>query len=88
MCELECASNFRLQYPYNINLSSVAGIKEIQPYWSAPFEQLSLMTQQVSLDQSRYNPSETLHEAKGQYFPEQESLRQPQFRAEHQRTIS
>lgn len=87
MYELEQASSFTLQYPYNVNLASVAGIKEIEPFWSAPFEQLSLKTKQINLEPFRQMPSETLHESKRQFFPEQEYLKQPQIRSEQQRTI-
>lgn len=86
MSELEEASCWMSQYPYNINLSSIAGIREIQPFECCNFEQLNLTVPEKLYEITK--PSETLHEAKGQFFPEQESLKQPQLRTEQQRSIS
>lgn len=86
MEQLEEASCYRVQYPYNINLSSIAGVREIEASECCGFEQLSLTSPERTYQATK--PSETLHEAKGQYFPEQESLKEPQVRTVEQKTIS
>lgn len=86
MNQLEEASCYRVQYPYNINLSTIAGVREIDESECYGFEQLSLTSPEKTYEVSK--PSETLHEAKGQYFPEQQSLKEPQIKSGEQKTIS
>lgn len=86
MDQLEEASQYRVQYPYNINLSTIAGVREIDISECYGFEQLSLTSPEKTYQSTK--PCETLHEAKGQYFPEQESLKEPQIRSGEQKTIS
>lgn len=50
MCELNCASSEPLVYPYHTHLSSVAGYKLLQPFMDQSFEQLSVRTQGLSLE--------------------------------------
>lgn len=86
MEELDEASCCRIQYPYNINLATFAGIEEIDISECCGFEQLSLTSPEKTREQTK--SSETFHEAKGQFFPEQQSLREPQLKSREQRSIS
>ena len=61
MSDLEEASCWMSQYPYNINLSSIAGIREIRPFECCNFEQLNLTVPEKLYETTK--PSETLHEA-------------------------
>lgn len=86
MEDLEEASCHRVQYPYNINLATLAGLREIDISECCGFEQLSLTSPEKTHHETK--SSEILHEAKGQFFPEQQSLREPQMRSREQRSIN
>lgn len=80
MMELDQASRFRMHYPYTLNLSSVAGYKEIDPRQTSSFEQLSFVNEFVpfeQLEQMRLNPRETYHESPWQIYPERQKFGEP-----------
>lgn len=69
LLELDQASRFRMQYPYTLNLSTVAGYKEIDPANALSFEQLSFLNEYIpfeQMEQLRLNARETYHESSWQ----------------------
>lgn len=69
MLELDQASRFRLQYPYTLQISSVAGYKEIDPNNTIAFEQLSFLNEYIpfeQMEQMRLSSRETYHESNWQ----------------------
>lgn len=69
LLELDQASRFRLQYPYTLGLSSLAGYKEIDPRNAVSFEQLSFLNEYIpfeQMEQMRLGAHETYHESNWQ----------------------
>lgn len=66
LLELDQASRFRVQYPYTLNLSSIAGYKEIDPRNAVTFEQMSFLNEYIpfeQMEQMRLGAHETYHES-------------------------
>lgn len=69
LLELDQASRYRMQYPYTLNLSTIAGYKEIDPRNALSFEQLSFLNEYIpfeQMEQLRLSANETYHESSWQ----------------------
>lgn len=91
LLELDQASRFRVQYPYTLNLSSIAGYKEIDPRNAVTFEQMSFLNEYIpfeQMEQMRLGAHETYHESINQGFPERQKFGEPSIREQQQQLVT